>query len=191
VIKYQFQAVPGMSSQTMDKPMPNLAFKMMTFLLRTRDFFLPREHVLAEVGLKPGQRVLDYGCGPGGYVAETARLVGESGRVYALDIHPLALQKVQTMVRQNNLTNVETIQSNCQTGLPDHSIDVVLLYDIFHMFSDSQAILAELHRILKPEGILSFSDHHMKEDEILTGVIRNQLFKLSQRGRKTYTFVKA
>jgi ubiquinone/menaquinone biosynthesis C-methylase UbiE len=57
-----------MASQTMDKPMPNLAFKMMILFLKTRDFFLPREHVLAEVGLKPGQRVLDYGCGLGGYV---------------------------------------------------------------------------------------------------------------------------
>ena len=128
------------------------------------------------------------GGGPGGYVAETARLVGESGRVYALDIHPLALQKVQTIVRQNNLTNVETIQSNCQTGLPDHSIDVVLLYDIFHMFSAPQAILAELHRVLKPEGILSFNDHHLKEDEILAGVIGSQRFKLLRHGQKTYTF---
>jgi ubiquinone/menaquinone biosynthesis C-methylase UbiE len=191
MIKHQFQSTSGIAGQAGDKPMPNLAFKMMTLFLKTRDFFLPREHVLVEVGLEPGQHVLDYGCGPGGYVAETARLVGQDGRVYALDVQPLALQKAQTIARQNNLTNVETIHSNCQTGLPDHSIDVVLLYDIFHMFSDPQAILAELHRILKPEGILSFSDHHMKEKDILGGVTRSQLFELSQRGQKTYTFVKA
>jgi ubiquinone/menaquinone biosynthesis C-methylase UbiE len=191
MIKHQFQSTSRVAGQAGDKPMPNLAFNMMTFILKTRDFFLPRAHVLAEVGLKPGQRVLDYGCGPGGYVAETAKRVGQDGRVYALDIQPLALQKAQTIARQNNLTNVETIHSNCQTGLPDHSIDVVLLYDIFHMFSNPQAILAELHRILKPEGILSFSDHHMKEEDILAGVTRSQLFKLSQHGQKTYTFVKA
>jgi ubiquinone/menaquinone biosynthesis C-methylase UbiE len=78
------------------------------------------------VGIKPGFHVLDYGCGPGSYIIPTAELVGKSGKIYAPDIHPLAIQMVQSIASKNQLKNVETILSDCKTGLPDNSIDVVL-----------------------------------------------------------------
>jgi ubiquinone/menaquinone biosynthesis C-methylase UbiE len=155
-----------------------------------RDFFFPRGRVLEEAGIKPGFHVLDYGCGCGSYVVPLAKLVGESGRVYALDIHPVAIRKVQHIARKNRLVNVVTIRSDCQTGLADTSVDAVLLYDVFHHFSEPDRILKELYRILKPGGVLSFSDHHMKESEILAGVTGNGLFRLLRRGKRTYTFVK-
>jgi ubiquinone/menaquinone biosynthesis C-methylase UbiE len=64
------------------------------------------------------------------------------------------------------------------------------LYDAFHHLNDRDRILQELHRVLKPDGILSFSDHHMKENEIVSGVTNNGLFSLSRKGQSTYTFVK-
>jgi ubiquinone/menaquinone biosynthesis C-methylase UbiE len=172
----------------MDKPMPNIMFNGMSFLLRLRDLLLPRERILKEAGIKSGDRVLDYGCGPGGYVAGTAELVGASGKVYALDIHPLAVQRIQDLARRRRLTNVETILSDCDTGLPDDSMDVVLLHDIFHMLSEPEAILAELHRVLKPDGTLSLSDHHMGEEDIIVGVTGGALFKLSRKGEHGYSF---
>jgi ubiquinone/menaquinone biosynthesis C-methylase UbiE len=72
--------------------------------------------------------------------------------VYALDLHPLAVERVRTLARKQQLGNVETIQSDCATGLPDGSVDVVLLYDIFHMLSEPDAILGELHRVLPNPG---------------------------------------
>ena len=174
----------------MDKPMSNFAFNVMSWMFKLRDFLLPRKDVLKEVGIKPGFRVLDYGCGPGSYVVAASELVGESGKVYALDIHPLAVQRVGDIAEKRQLTNVETILSDCRTGLPDGSVDVVLLYDIFHMSSNPQTILAELYRVLKQDGILSFSDHHMSENEIISGVTRDQLFRLSRKGERTYHFSK-
>ena len=91
---------------------------------------------------------------------------------------------------EKRLPDVETIQSDCKTGLPDASVDVVLLYDIFHDLSDPDGVLAELHRVLKQDGILSFSDHHLKENEIVSGVTRNGLFKLLRKGERTYSFGK-
>jgi len=114
--------------------------------------------------------------------------LADRGVVYALDLHPLAIQRVQEIASKRKLTNVETIRSNCKTGLPENSLDVVLLYDIFHMSSEPDAILAELHRVLKPDGMLSFSDHHMGEDEILSRVTVGGLFRLSKKGKKTYSF---
>jgi len=174
----------------MDKPAPDLHFRVMSLVFKIRDLLVPRKNILTEVEIKPGYQVLDYGCGPGSYVAATAELVGQSGRIFALDIHPLAIQMVDRLTSRKHLTNVETICSHCETGLPDRSLDVVLLYDTFHDLGEPNRVLEELHRILKPDGILSFSDHHMKEDEIVPKFTSGGLFELSGKGKKTYSFSK-
>jgi len=174
----------------MDKPMSNFDFKFMSVGYKFRDFFFPRKNILEAVGIKPGFHVLDYGCGPGSYIVPLAKLVGESGKVYALDIHPVAMRKVKGIASKKQLTNVEIILSDCQTGLPDNALDAVLLYDAFHHLSAPEAVLKELHRVLKPAGILSFGDHHMKENEIVSQVTNSGLFRLSRKGERTYTFLK-
>ena len=174
----------------MDKPMPNIMFKGMCFIFMVRDLFRPRKNILMEAGIKLGDHVLDYGCGPGGYVPPAVELVGDSGRIYALDINPLAVKRVQKIASKNQLANVETICSDCKIGLHDDSLDVVLLYDIFHMLSDPNGVLKELHRVLKPNGILSFSDHHMKENEIMSKITGGGFFELSKNGKRTYSFLK-
>lgn len=171
--------------------MSNFHFKFMSFGYKFRDFFLPRKNILKEVGIKPGFHVLDYGCGSGSYTFPLAELVGTSGRIYALDIHPLAIQIVQRIASKKHLTNVETIRSGCKTGLPDRSVEVILLYDAFHDLSDPNEVLKELYRVLKPHGILSFSDHHMKENEIIFKVTGSGLYRLSSKNKMTYSFLRA
>ena len=173
-----------------DRPQPGLDFKLMSLAYKFRDFFSPRMDVLKEVGIKPGFHVLDYGCGPGGYIIAAAELVGKSGKIYALDIHPLAVQKVKNIASRKQLANVAVVCSDCKTGLPDSSLDAALLYDTFHNLSNPDGVLEELHRVLKPDGVLSFSDHHMKEDEIISGVTGRGLFRLSGKGERTYSFLK-
>lgn len=174
----------------MDKPEPNIHFKLMSLTYKFRDLFTPRMNVLNEVGLKPGFYVLDYGCGSGSYIAAASELVGADGKVYALGIHQLAVQMVQCMASKKQLPNVETICSDCKTGLPDNSVDVVFLYDTFHKLSDPNGVLEELHRILKLNGILSFSDHHMKENDIVSKITDRGLFRLSKMSKKTYSFLR-
>ena len=172
----------------MDKPEPDLNFKLMALTFKLRDLFRPRKDILDEVGIRPGFCVLDYGCGSGSYVTAASELVGRSGRVYALDIHPLAIERARKIASRNRLTNVEAIQSDCASGLSDDSVDVALLYDVFHKLSDPDSVLEELHRVLTPDGILSFSDHHLNEDEIVSRVTDKRLFGLAGKGRKTYSF---
>ena len=173
----------------MNKPEPDLNFRIMSFAFRIRDIFLPRKNILKEVGIMPGFCVLDYGCGSGSYITAAAELVGGAGRIYALDIHPLAIERARRIASRNHLANVETIQSDCATGLPTDSVDVALLYDVFHNLSDPDSVLEELHRVLTPDGILSFSDHHLKEDEIVSRVTGGRLFELSKKGKKTCSFL--
>lgn len=174
----------------MDEPMSNFHFRLMGFSHTFRNIFFPRMDILKEVGIKPGFHVLDYGCGPGSYVIAAAELVGKSGRIYALDISPLAIQMVRNVASKEGLTNVKTICSNCRTGLPNNSVNVVLLYDTFHSLGDPNGVLEELHRVLKASGTLSFSDHHMRENEIVSKVTNRGLFGLLKKGKKTYSFVK-
>ena len=174
----------------MDKAESNLGFKLMAFTYRFRDFFQPRMDILKEVEIKPGDHVLDYGCGPGSYIIPLAGLVGKEGTIYALDIHPQAIQMVQNIASKKQLKNVETIYSDCKNGLPDNSIDVVLLYDVFHDLNNPNEVLEELHQVLKPNGILSVSDHHMKENEIVSKIVNRGLFGLVKKGERTYNFTR-
>ena len=155
-----------------------------------RDLFFPRKSIIKEVGIQPGFHILDYGCGPGSYLIPLSELIGKSGKIYALDVHPLAIQRVQNIASRKRLENVEMILSDCRTGLPDHSMDVILLYDIFHDLSDPNRVLKELYRVLKPNGILSLSDHHMKQNEIISRVTNGGCFKLSKKGKRTFSFSK-
>jgi ubiquinone/menaquinone biosynthesis C-methylase UbiE len=124
--------------------------------------------LLKEAGIEPGFYILDYGCGPGSYIIPLAELVGTYGKIYALDIHPLAIKEVKKIAPRKGIENIETIKSDCSTGLPDNNVNVILLYDAFHDLSQPDNVLQELHRVLKSYGTLSFSDHHMKEQDILT-----------------------
>ena len=58
--------------------------------------------VLNEAGIEPGFCVLDYGCGPASYMVPLAQLVGTSGEIHALDIHPLAIKRVQKKATQKD-----------------------------------------------------------------------------------------
>ena len=170
--------------------MSGVGFKLMGLMFKVRDLLSPRLEVLKEAGIKSGFSVLDFGCGPGGYITPLADLVGPSGKIYALDIHPLAIREVKKLARRMALENIETIQSGCSTGLPDSGVDTVLLYDVFHDLARPDDVLREINRILKPGGTLSFSDHHMKQEAVLTRVTGTGKFKFIRRGKKTYSFAK-
>jgi ubiquinone/menaquinone biosynthesis C-methylase UbiE len=165
-------------------------FRLMALGFKVRDFLKPRQLILEETGIRPGYHVLDFGCGPGSYVAATAGLVGNLGKVYALDAHPLAIEMVKNLISKKHLTSVQTILSECPTGLPDNSLDVVLLYDILHDLGGPDSVLMEIRRVLKPAGLLSVNDHHLKEGEIFSRITQNGLFKLSHKGKMTINFVK-
>jgi ubiquinone/menaquinone biosynthesis C-methylase UbiE len=174
----------------MDKPMPNFVFKVMILFFNIRDWFRPRKIILDEVEIKTGFHILDFGCGTGSYTQIVSALTGETGKVYALDIHPLSINRIQKMASASGFKNIETICSDGDTGLANESMDVILLYDIFHMLENQDKVLKELSRVLKTNGILSFSDHHMKDREIVSLITKNNLFQLVKKGKFTYSFAK-
>jgi ubiquinone/menaquinone biosynthesis C-methylase UbiE len=176
----------------MEKIMSNFAFTVTAHLgIPIRNLFIPPDKMLAEVEIKAGSQVLDFGCGPGVFTIKIAERVGQSGLVYALDIHPLAVKCVEQKARKKGLANIKTILSSCPTALPDDSLDLVIFFDVFHVLRNQEHVLKELHRVLKPEGTMYFSDHHMKEPQILSALTENGLFMLTGTGRMTFRFSKS
>lgn len=146
-----------------------------------------REHafeVLGLVGVSQGQTVLDYGCGSGVFTIPSARIVGEEGKIYALEARPNALERVNEKAKNERLGNIETILSESSkfaTGLPDKSVDVILVYDVMHAIDDRQGLLEELHRVLKLDGFLSIFPMHMGTDKMLEIMNDCHLFCLRDR----------
>ena len=171
--------------------MSNFSFTMMALVgIPIRNMFMPPDKMLAEVEIKPGSHVLDFGCGPGVFTTKIAEKIGPSGSVYALDINPLAVSMVKRKARKKNLENVKAIHSNCSTSLSDNCLDHIIFFDVFHDLDNHQEVLVELHRVLKTQGIMYFSDHHMKEIEIVQLLTAKKLFKLEDQGRWIFSFSK-
>jgi ubiquinone/menaquinone biosynthesis C-methylase UbiE len=141
--------------------MPNIAFRMMSLLFKIADLFRSVDRRIDGFGIKEGYSVVDYGCGPARYIKRASELVGERGRVYAADIHRLAVQSVEKKIRKYNLKNVEPVLINeYSCGIGDNSADLIYALDMFHMVKEPEPFLRELHRIIKNDGFLIIEHGH-------------------------------
>jgi SAM-dependent methyltransferase len=121
--------------------------------------------VLDRVGIRPGERVLELGPGPGIFTVDAAQRAGPQGKLIAVDIQPEMIAQVQERVQEAGLTNVETHIANAyELPLDDATIDRAFLIAVLPEISDQARALAELHRVLKPGGLLSITEEFMDPD---------------------------
>jgi ubiquinone/menaquinone biosynthesis C-methylase UbiE len=173
------------------RSMSNMSFRLLSVYLKFRERFRKPEEFLRKIGLKEEHKVLDYGCGAGSYSIPAAKIVGTSGKIYALDIHPLAIEQVQKRARKEEITNLETIQSGLETGLEDNNLDYVLLLDVFSWVKRKEDLLRELHRILKPSGKLILMVDHMPPEKCRELVDEFGLFILQNEEENLFEYQKA
>jgi ubiquinone/menaquinone biosynthesis C-methylase UbiE len=147
--------------------MPDVAFRWMTRIFTIVDFFYPYiDQRVQDFGVREGMTVVDYGCGPGRYTTRLAALVGETGMVYAVDIHELAIEAVESKIARLGLQNVKPVlASGYDCGLEDGIADVVCALDMFFGVKDPTAFLGELKRIAKPDATLVIDDGHQSRQE--------------------------
>ncbi|MHA1926418.1 MAG: class I SAM-dependent methyltransferase [Candidatus Thorarchaeota archaeon] len=167
-----------MSTTTNRPHTSNTSFRVMAWYLRFRERFRKPAEFVSTLGIEEGHNVLDYGCGVGSYTIPAARLVGESGRIYALDIHPIAIERVEKRARKVGLTNIETIRSELATGLAEEHLDFALLIDVYTWIDDKIGLLEEIHRILQPSGKLVLLIDHASPEECKATVEESGLFRL-------------
>jgi SAM-dependent methyltransferase len=119
---------------------------------------------LDALNLKPGMVVADVGAGTGYMSLKIAKRVGPSGKVYAEDVQPEMLDKVRANASKAKATNVIALQGTfTDTKLPEGQIDLVLMVDVYHEFSDPQRMVQSIRKSLKRDGRMVLLEYR-KED---------------------------
>jgi ubiquinone/menaquinone biosynthesis C-methylase UbiE len=167
-------------------------FRMISFVHETLySLFVNPYRILNVAGLKAGQKVLEVGCGPGFFTIPAAKIVGEKGSVYALDINPVAVETVRRKIEEKELKNVNVMLADAiETGLPNKSFDVAFLFGVIHSLDDVDAVMREMHRVLKMRGILSVQKSWWSEKKLLDAVTKNSLFFLKEKTDRVFKFDK-
>ena len=148
------------------------------------------EKVLKEVGVTENQIVLDFGCGSGYYTIPATKIVGDKGKVYAMDKDKKCLEKVTKSAKSLKLRNIQIIATsgNLKIPLEDESVDVVLLYDIIHSYyfppTTRKKLLREVYRISKYNALISVYPKHMELQDAKE-IIENANFVFERKLQKT------
>ncbi len=144
---------------------PDIGFYMMSLFFKVYYFFRSQDKYFNSFGIKPGFVVIDYGCGPGDYIKPALAAVGEKGKVYAVDIHKLAIKSVKKLIKRKDMHNViPVLADGYSCSIKDNKADLVYALDMFHMIEDVNPFLYELNRLLKKDGILILEDGHQKRE---------------------------
>ena len=129
--------------------------------------------VLREIGIADGHYVLDCCCGKGIYAAAAATLVGDSGRIYAIDSDSGRLKELKQEADSCRFCNIQIIEKDVESSipLPDSSVDFVLLYDIFWYFRPTEKktenLLREVRRVARPNAVISVFPTHVDTGSLL------------------------
>ena len=149
---------PGINDKFLD-PKLNVEEWTKKFETESREIFHQREKIVAAAGLKPGMTMADIGAGTGLFTLHFAQAVGENGKVYAVEIAKNFLEHIKARASKASASNVQTILcTERSVELPEASIDLAFICDVYHHFEFPSASLATLHKALKPGGTLVLID---------------------------------
>ena len=153
--------------------------------------------LLERIGFREGQVVLDFGSRNGDYTLAVARVVGEEGKVYAVDKDRKVFGELMGRAYGKGFGNIETKLVSAKTGvpteipLPDESIDAGWFCDVLHdgYFKDEQKkeLLQDVYRTLKKEGFIAVHPVHMEEKR-LKRIIESAGFYLEEEYQKIVLF---
>ncbi len=127
--------------------------------------FLTPDQLVRELYVKPGSKVADIGAGAGAYTIALARVVGDIGQVYALDIHRDALHTLASSLERQSILNVDVIWADIEKEVPieKYSLDAVVMSNVLFQLGNIPKALSNVATLLKPEGqllVVDWSDSH-------------------------------
>jgi ubiquinone/menaquinone biosynthesis C-methylase UbiE len=122
---------------------------------------------LDAIGIARGATVADVGAGAGYFTWRLAERVGPSGRVYANDIQPAMLELLRKNIEARHLANVEPVLGvEDDPRLPAARVDLVLLVDVYHEFSEPEKMLRKIRESLKRDGRLVLLEYRKEDPNI-------------------------
>jgi ubiquinone/menaquinone biosynthesis C-methylase UbiE len=125
------------------------------------------EEALDRIGIRSGMTVADVGAGVGYFTVRLGKRVGPTGKVYAVDVQPEMLTMLKERIAKSKLTNVvPLLGTESDPKLPGNSIDLILLVDVYHEFSQPQRMLSRMREALKNDGRLVLLEYKKEDPHI-------------------------
>ncbi|MBN1532445.1 MAG: class I SAM-dependent methyltransferase [Spirochaetes bacterium] len=154
--------------------------------------FFGTRNILARMPVRTGMRVLDVGCGPGRFTIPLAKAVGPSGKVVAVDIQKEMVALTARYAAEEGMENVETRVLDVASGdgtLEAQSFDFSLMVTVLGEIPPARrpAALREIHRLLKPGGILSITEIQSDTDYLPVALVRGMAAKEGFRERRCFS----
>jgi ubiquinone/menaquinone biosynthesis C-methylase UbiE len=128
-----------------------------------RDAYQKPDEVVAALTLKPGEIIADIGAGSGYFALRLAPHVGAPGHVYAVDVSPEMIRRMNQRIRDAKLLNISTILAAPDDPLLPQPVDRFLFVNVWHHIPDRPVYLALMKRLLEPNGQIVMIDFHKKD----------------------------
>lgn len=123
--------------------------------------------LLDNLGLRTGMTVCDMGCGNGFYALPIAKLLGPRGRVLAVDIQPEMLFLMRERMELEGVNSITPILGSvADPYLPESTVDLVMLVDVYHEFGFPEEMLAAIRKSLKPDGRVVLVEFRAEDDDV-------------------------
>ncbi len=159
---------------------------------RLRRWLIPPKKTLQGADVRPGQTVLEVGCGSGFFTLPAAEMIGESGHLIAMDPLSIFVDRVAKKVRDADLNNVDVLRRDAlNTKLEAASVDVVLLFGVLPFPTlPLDQLLPEMHRVLKAGGTLAVWMFPISFG-VPKSILRSGLFTKLGKKNGVYTFIRS
>jgi len=137
----------------------------------------PRK-LLEILDVQPGLTVADIGAGSGYFTFRLSRQVGPKGKVLAVDIQPEMLDILRRRSKAQRITNVEPVLgTETDPKLPEAGVDLILLVDVYHEFSQPWEMTSAMVKALRPGGRLVFVEYRMEDPQVPIKLVHKMLEK--------------
>jgi len=134
--------------------------------------------LLKALDLKEGMVVADVGAGSGYHAFRMAPLVGEKGKILAVDIQPEMLKLIEARAKKEKVSNVEAIKSTASDPkLPADSVDLIIMVDVYHELEFPYEMMEKMVAALKTGGRIAFVEFRMEDDMVPIKLVH----KMSER----------
>jgi ubiquinone/menaquinone biosynthesis C-methylase UbiE len=137
-----------------------------------RAVFMPARRTLGRFDLRPGQTVLELGPGPGYYTMEASQIVGPTGHLLCLDVQPGMIERLVARLRDGDRNFDPLVGDAMRLPLRDGGIDRAFLVTVLGEIPDASAALAELRRVLAPDGTLAIDETMRDPDYVRVGKLQ-------------------
>ncbi len=145
--------------------------------------------LLKNLAVKPGMVVADIGAGSGYHSALLSKMVG-NGKVYAVDIEPEMIAYLNERIKQEKLSRiVPVLSTEKNVALPENSVDIILLVDVYHEFSFPYEMALSMRSALKPGGKLVLVEFRTEDPTVPIKTIHKMSERQSVKELKAAGFI--